>query len=193
MDRDYTKAANITVIFAGLLLLFGLFVKYALAAVMPFLLGAAVAAIISPLSKRLSFRTRISQRFISGALVLILFSVISILLYFAGARLVREIGNLVDRITQDPHFPDNMIGRLTSAAGELDPTLREAGERIFESVGIDVDALIENAISNRQENPATVSSAISLNPKSKTVCKEMHCGKERLAFLKKQLLQHLTN
>ena len=148
MDKDYRRAANITVILAGLFLLFWLFIKYALVAVMPFLLGAAVAAIISPLSKRLSFRTKISQRFISGALVLILFLGISALLYLAGARLVREIGNLVDRITQDPSFPDNMIGRLTSAADELDPTLKDAGERLFASVGIDVNALIENAISS---------------------------------------------
>ena len=148
MDKDYRRAANITVILAGLLLLFWLFVKYALAAVMPFLLGTAVAAIVSPLSKKISYRTKISRRFLSGALVLILFAAVSVVLYFSGARLVREIGNLVDRITEDPNFPDNMIGRLTGAAGRLDPTLREAGERLFESVGINIDSLIENAVNS---------------------------------------------
>ena len=148
MDKDYKRAANITIISAGLLLLFWLFIRYALAAVMPFLLGAAVAAIVSPLSKKISFHTKISLRFISGSLVLILFAGISTTLYFTGARLVRETGNLVDRITQDPNFPDNIIGRLTGSAGELDPSFREAGERLFESVGINIDTLIENAINS---------------------------------------------
>lgn len=148
MYKDYRRAANITIILAGLSLLFWLFIKYALAAVMPFILGAAVAAIVSPLSKKISFHTKISSRFISGSLVLILFAGISTLIYLAGARLVRETGNLVDRITGDPGFPDNLINNLTADVGRIDPSLREAGQRFFESAGIDIDNLIENAVSS---------------------------------------------
>ena len=148
MDKEYNRAANITIIVLGLLLFLWLFIKYALTAVMPFLLGAAIAAIISPLSKKISFRTKISHRFISGSLVLILFSTISVLLYLLGARLIKETGNLVDRLANDPDFLGNTIDRLSTATNVLNPSIKEVGERFFTSVGIDINILIEDALSS---------------------------------------------
>ncbi len=148
MDRNYTKAANITVIVAGIFLFFWLFIKYALGAVMPFLLGAAVAAIISPLAKKLSAKTKISRRLISGTLVVIFFSAISILVYFAGARLIRETGNLVDRLANDPSLISDTIDDLSARVGSVNPSIAEAGERFFTQVGIDVNGLIEDALSS---------------------------------------------
>ncbi len=148
MDKDYKKAANITVIAAGIFLFLWLFIKYALGAVMPFLLGAAVAAIISPLSKKLSAKTKISRRLISGSLVVILFSAISILVCLAGARLIKETGNLVDRLANDPSLISDTIDNLSARIGSVNPSVAKVGERFFSQVGIDVNSLIEDALSS---------------------------------------------
>lgn len=148
MDRDYRKAANITIIAAGLLLLFWLFIRYALVAVMPFLLGAAVAAVVSPLSKAISKYTKASSRVISAALVLVIFSGISFLLYLAGERLIKETGNLVQRLSSDPLLLTNIIDGINVKINSLLPSHDSSSSEMLMRVGIDVNNLISNAISS---------------------------------------------
>ena len=148
MDRDYKKAANITIIAAGMLLLFWLFVRYALGAVLPFLLGAAVAAIVSPISKNISKTTQISRKVVSASLVLIFFSTISTLLYFAGARLVEETGNLIDKLSQDTYLLGEFIDQISARISDLGLGRGSSGARVFESIGVDVGALVDNSINS---------------------------------------------
>ena len=148
MDSEYKKAANITIIAAGLLLLFWLFIRYALGALMPFLLGAAIAAIVSPIAKKISGGTRLSRKAISAALVIVLFSVISLLIYSGGVRLIRESGNLLQRLSNDPSaissFLDGISEKINSSrllGGILSsPYIKE--------LGIDADKLLNNAVSS---------------------------------------------
>ena len=53
METDYRKAANITIIIIGIVLLFRLIFEYALGALIPFALAAIIAVLITPLSKKL--------------------------------------------------------------------------------------------------------------------------------------------
>ena len=59
MDNDYRRAANITVIIAGIIAFLWLFFKYALGALIPFILGALIAALISPAADLISKKTKI--------------------------------------------------------------------------------------------------------------------------------------
>ncbi len=94
MDTEYRRAANITVIVAGILMFFWLFFKYALSIAMPFLLAALIAVIISPLAASISKKTHASPKFVSALLVILFFGVIATLLSLAISRLVSEVGNL---------------------------------------------------------------------------------------------------
>ena len=51
MDTEYRKAANITVIALGIAVFFWIFFKYALSALMPFLIAAVISALVSPMAK----------------------------------------------------------------------------------------------------------------------------------------------
>lgn len=152
MEPDYRKAANITVIVAGILLFSWFFFKYALGALIPFLLAAAIAAILSPAAERLSKNLKLPRKLTATFLVLLFFAVLISLAYFAGYRLVGEAGNLLDHLSADPEIISKTfeailekLSALTSRFGFLN--------RFFESdavqnLGIDLDSLFSDAVSS---------------------------------------------
>ena len=152
MDNEYRRAANITVIVAGMIALAYLFLKYALSATLPFLLAIPVAALISPTAKKLSKKLKISEKLIAGVLVIIVFLSLSFILYYAGIGLAEEIGSLIDRLSRDPEaivsaidgFAD-ALSRLTGRFGFLK---RLADSESVQRLGLDIDRLLSDALNS---------------------------------------------
>ena len=152
METDYRKAANITVIVAGILLFSWFFFKYALGALIPFLLAAAIAAILSPAAEKLSENLKLPKKLTATVLVLLFFAVLISLAYFAGYRLVAEAGNLLDHLSADPEIISKTLesileklSALTSRFGFLNGFFESD---TIQNLGIDLDALFSNALSS---------------------------------------------
>lgn len=145
MDTDYRKAANITIIAAGILLFSIIFIKYALDAILPFLLGAMIAAIVAPISTKLSKSTGIPRKIVSAFLVITLFSLISILLYLGGVRIIRESGNLIKNFSDDPAIVGNFIDVFLEKI-ENSRLSALINSDALERLGVNIDDLISNAL-----------------------------------------------
>ena len=100
MDNDYGKAANITIVVSGILLFSWFFFKYALGALVPFILAAAIAALITPLSDKLSQKMKIPKRLTAASMAILFFAILGFLAYFATHRLILELGELIDRLSR---------------------------------------------------------------------------------------------
>ena len=143
MDTEYRRAANITVIIAGILIFLWLFFKYLFGVAFPFLLAALIAVTISPVVEWISKKTRASQKFVSAFLVLVIFGIIAALLSLAVSRLISEVGNLIDKLSADPE----LVSRFFAEMGERLGFIR----RFFESeqirqLGLDLDKLLLDAL-----------------------------------------------
>ena len=143
MDTEYRRAANITVIIAGILIFLWLFFKYLFGVAFPFLLAALIAVTISPVAEWISKKTRASQKFVSAFLVLVIFGIIAALLSLAVSRLISEVGNLIDKLSADPE----LVSRFFAEMGERLGFIR----RFFESeqirqLGLDLDKLLLDAL-----------------------------------------------
>ena len=147
-DNEYRRAANLTVIIAGLTALLWLFFKYILDAVLPFLAAIPIAALISPISKRLSQKVKISKTLTAACLVILFFSAFSLLCYYAGARLISEVGNLLERLSENPESISSALERLASGFGAKFGFLRKIFESEgFRKLGLDLDRLLPEALS----------------------------------------------
>ena len=152
MEPDYRKAANITVIVAGILLFSWFFFKYALGASIPFLLAAAIAAILSPAADKISKKLKLPHKLTATVLVLLFFAVLISLAYFAGYRLVGEAGNLLDRLSDDPEIIsktlETILEKLSSLTSRFGFLNRFFESDTIQNLGIDLDALLSQALSS---------------------------------------------
>ena len=73
MDRDYRRAANITIIVAGIIIAAWVFLRYALSALLPFLLAAVIASLVSPVSAWITRKTKIPKRLTCAVVLILLF------------------------------------------------------------------------------------------------------------------------
>lgn len=168
MDRDYRKAANITVIILGIALFFWMFFKYALSAIMPFLLAAAVSAIVSPLAKKLSKKTKIPQKICSATLLILVFLLFASLLYFSVSRLILEIGDLLSRLADNPEAIGNAlegtINKLTGNGSHFSFLQKVFESESIKSLGIDVNQVLQDALGSMLSSLTSVlpSAAVSL-------------------------------
>ncbi len=152
MDKDYNKAANITVIVAGILLFSWFFFKYALGAFIPFFLAAAIAAVIAPISDKISSKLKTPKKLTAAVLAILFFSVLATLVYLAGYRLISEAGNLIDRLSDDPDVISNALEILTekiSSIGARFGFLSKLSEsEAIQKLGLDLDRLLSEAVNS---------------------------------------------
>lgn len=150
MDNEYRRAANITVIAAGLFLLFWLIFKYAVSALAPFLLAVIISAAISPVVDKISSKTKLSRRLCSAAVLTVSLAVILGLAYFFVSRLVLELSELLRGLSENPEIIGQTIeGLKQKFLGDGSPFAFL--QRLFESkaldgLGIDADAIVRDAI-----------------------------------------------
>lgn len=152
MDNEYRRAANITVIAAGISVLAWLFVKYALAALAPFMLAAIIAAIVSPAAEYLSSKSKIPRKVISAVLVLLFFAALAAIIAFGMVRLAGEIGDLIDRLTVDPEMIANALDTIAERIRALGERFGAVGKLLesdsIKQLGIDIDELLVDALSS---------------------------------------------
>ena len=150
MDTDYRKAANITIIAAGAVLAVWMFFKYALSALLPFLLAAVISALVTPVSAWISKRTRIPRGLTSAAVLILLFALISSLLYYGISRLIGELGGLLARLSEDPELIGNtlssIVDRVTGNGAHLSFLQRIFESESLQSLGLDLNGLLRDAI-----------------------------------------------
>ncbi len=152
MENDYRKAANITIIVAGIMLFSWFFFKYALGAFIPFLLAAAIAAIIAPISDKLSKKLKTPKKLTSAVLVILFFAALVALAYLAGYRLIAEASNLIDRLSADPEIISKTIEAITERLGKIGSRfgfLSQLSEsEAIQKLGLDLDRLLSNALNS---------------------------------------------
>lgn len=150
MDTDYRRAANITIIVAGVVLAAWIFFKYALSALMPFLLAAVISALVSPVSAWISKKTKVPKRLTSAVVLILLFTLISSLFYLAISRLIGELGDLLARLAEDPELIGNtlssLVDRVTGNGSHFSFLQSIFESESLKSLGIDLSGLLRDAI-----------------------------------------------
>lgn len=150
MDTDYRRAANITIIVAGMVLAAWIFLRYAVSALMPFLLAAVISALVSPMSEWISKKTRIPKKLTSAVVLILHFSLISALLYLAISRLIGELGDLLARLSEDPELIGNtlssLVDRVTGNGSHFSFLQSVFESESLKSLGIDLSGLLQNAV-----------------------------------------------
>ena len=167
MDTDYRKAANITVIAAGIAALAWLIFKYALGALIPFILAAAVGAVISPWARKISKKTKLPVKLTAAVLVLAFFGLLCLVLYFAVSRLLVEIGNLIDRLSADPELisrtVQSILDKLNSKQSRLGLLRGILSADSLIELGIDVPKLTDDALQSILSAAADALSSAVMN------------------------------
>lgn len=150
MDTEYRRAANITIIIAGIVALAWLFFKYALGALLPFILAAIISAMIAPIAKRVAQKVKVPRKLCVVVILIAVFAGVSALLYAGISRLVLELGKLLQRLSENPEMIsdtiDGILDKLTGNGSHF-----AFLQKIFESealsgLGIDIDAAVRDAI-----------------------------------------------
>lgn len=152
MDNEYKRAANITVIVIGAIVFLWLIFKYALGALMPFILAAIVAEIIFPLSEKIHRKSKIPHKLISAIILIILFSVIISFLYYAAARLLSELGNLMERLSEDPEIIsralESTVNKLNGFVSRFGFIRKIFASDTFKDLGLDLDRMLTEALNS---------------------------------------------
>ncbi len=150
MDNEYRRAANITVVIGGIVLLAYLIFKYAISALMPFLLAGLISALISPLINWICKKTRIPKKLGAAVMLIAAFSAILTLLYFSVSRLISELGDLLRHLSENPEIiGDTLNGIINKLEG--DGSHFSFLKKIFDSdalaeLGIDINKVLRDAV-----------------------------------------------
>ena len=150
METDYRRAANITIIVAGAVLAVWIFFRYAISALLPFLLAAVISALVSPVSDWISKKTRVPKKLMSAVVLILLFSLTSALLYLAISRLIGELGDLLARLSEDPELVGNtlssLVDRVTGNGTHFSFLQSIFESESLKSLGIDLSGLLQDAV-----------------------------------------------
>ena len=150
MDTEYRRAANITIIVAGMIALAWLFFEFAIGALSPFILAALIASLIAPISKKIAEKTKISKKLCTAVILLAVFVGISALLYAGISRLVLELGRLLQRLSENPEIIgetlDGILDRLTGNGSHFSFLQKIFESEALSGLGIDIDMVVRDAI-----------------------------------------------
>lgn len=165
MDNDYRRAANITIIAAGIIAFLWLFFKYAIGAAIPFIIGLLISVLISPIVAFVSRKTNIPRAPIAAVMVILFFFAIFLLIYLATTRLIGELGNLLLKLSEDPEAISHALSEIGDSLGSRFGFMK----KLFESdtltrLGIDLDEILPDALNGMLSalTAAVPSAAISL-------------------------------
>lgn len=144
---DWTRAASMIFCCIAALAAIYIIFKYAFALLLPFLLGAAVAALASVIAGKVSAHTSASLKAVSVAVLLLLLFALGGGIYFGTRRLVSELGRLAESIASGD-------GRLVDLLNEVTDLFASMGDKLSDLFGGSdgggerVSALLEDLIGN---------------------------------------------
>lgn len=151
MDTEYRRAANITIVVAGIIAIAWLFFKYALGALSPFILAALVAALVSPASRKIASKTKLPRKLCVVVILISVFAGVSALLYAGISRLVLELGKLLQGLSENPEIIgdtlDGILDRLTGNGSHFSFLQKIFESEALSGLGIDIDAVVRDAVS----------------------------------------------
>ena len=125
-----------------------LFFKYIFSYTVPFLISWGIACAVFPLAKKISAKTKISRKFCSFVLVLIILVVLLALVFLIGNRILFETQNLFKYLTDNSdkiaQYFEKVFGFFSSLAQNL-PILNSLQNTGFaEDINQNINALLDN-------------------------------------------------
>ncbi|MBR3878809.1 MAG: sporulation integral membrane protein YtvI [Clostridia bacterium] len=150
MDTEYRRAANITIVAAGMIALAWVLLKYVTGALLPFILAAIISAFISPIAKKIAKRTGLPRKLCVAVILIAVFAGVSALLYAGISRLVMELGRLLQRLSETPEIIgdtiDGILDKLTGNGSHFSFLQKIFASEALSGLGIDIDAVVRDAI-----------------------------------------------
>ncbi len=149
-EKKYARAgyfAHLLICIGGTAVLFYVFLRFGLKIVLPFVIGWAVALLISPVAKKLAGKSTKGERIWSVVLLVALLSLLIFLIVIASNRLFREARQLLVRLS-DGEFSDipERIGELIKSLTDKLPSASEEGG-FFDFSDEIVTNLVSSAVS----------------------------------------------
>ena len=152
MDNDYGKAANITIVVAGILLFSWFFFKYALGALVPFLLAAVIATLVTPLSDKIAKKLKLPRKLTAAVVAILFFAILVSIAYFATYRLFCEVGELIDRLSEEPEIVSGALEMITQKLSSLGSRFgflsQLSKSEAIDRLGLDLDKLVSEAVTS---------------------------------------------
>lgn len=151
---DWKKWASMLICIAFAVVFFGLFCKYLLSPLTPFLLAAVLALLIVPPASKLARKTKSSAKLWAIIFLLIVLVVIVLLTVLIVNRLYYELSDLLERITSDSGKVDEYVGEISDWISRLSAHipwldgLRETErlDSVLDQFDLAVSELIRNTI-----------------------------------------------
>ena len=133
------RGSKLILILIGVFLGAWVAVRYLMPVILPFLLGAGVAALAEPGVARLTGKARMPRALAAGLCVAGIYLALGLLLYFLGSVAYRELGSLARSLPQIAASLAVPVGRLRDwiyaltdrAPGDLRPMLEGAVSSLF--------------------------------------------------------------
>lgn len=144
-----------------------LFVKYLFVIILPFLIAWGIAYIIYPYACELSAKIKVSRKFCSFVMVLILMTVILASLFLIGNRLLYEVQNLGDYLIENSEQIAGFFQRIydyLESLGDRLPIINRLQNTVFvESITEYFNGFMENIWKNLLEEVSSVVPKLAAN------------------------------
>lgn len=133
----------------GIFVIIGLlFFRYIFSYTVPFLISWGIAGAVYPLAKKISAKTKISRKACSFVLVLLILIICLALLFLLGNRILFEIQNLFEYLTDNSEqiagYFENVFGFFGSLTQKL-PILNSLQDTGFaENINQNINTLLDN-------------------------------------------------
>lgn len=134
LQKDKFSHTVISVL--GILILTYLFFKFALAGILPIILGWLISLLIYPLSGFFARKMGVSRQVISGILVILFFFLLIFLAVLGIRRLFFELGSFAEELQDHPEIIENALANINQGL---------AGSRLFSGFDKIISALGEYA------------------------------------------------
>ncbi len=149
MDKiNYRSLSYKLICFAFFAVVGVLFFKYLFGDTVPFLVAWGLAYLIFPLADELASRLKLSRKLCSFVLVLLVITVIMCLLFLIGNRLLFELQNLLDYLTENSEVIAGYFAKILdffSTLSEKLPIINKLQETgLSQSITENVNSFISN-------------------------------------------------
>lgn len=149
MDLAGKKKFLINCLFiATVLAIIYLGIRYALIWVMPFVIGFAIAMAVEPLSRWLWKKTKISRKIWGILSILLLVGIVGVVLWFAGAKLIGELGQILKQLPSIINtIPDALGGvsdKLAALLNKMPVGTTEQLKNLWASMSGEIKSAVTN-------------------------------------------------
>jgi len=131
--------------------------------ILPFIIGWLLASIINPVVNFVDKKTKISRGFISIFMLLFFFSILSLLVFLGGSRLIKELNNISEQLPQYTTTIEYTIKAIISRGQNIYFNLPPQFTQIIQT---NIDTLIENLTSSLSSAISALLSYLTVLPRT---------------------------